>query len=107
MIKGDEVKLRFQMTEAKRVPGIDHIDITFEGGQIRQIWENFNSKKRVLESEITQEEMEKFHSALRIHARNTTKLCLDNRSIFTLSQVLILPTNYITLRDFLILINNI
>ena len=86
------MKLRFQLAEAKKVPGIDHIDVTFEGVQIRKLWENFNKRKGSPESEITQEEMERFHSALRTHVRNTTKLCLDNRSIFILSQVFILAS---------------
>ena len=77
----------FQLAEDKKIPGLDHIDVTFEGAQIRKLWNNFHKNKGSQESEITQEEMESFHKALRTHARNTLKLCLDDRSIFILTQV--------------------
>ena len=86
-IKGDELKLRFVMAEGKEVPGIDHIDIAFEGGEIRKLWQNFHKKNVSQEPEITQEENESFHNALRSHARKTIGLCLDDKSIFKLSQV--------------------
>ena len=85
--KGDKIVLRFQLAEDKKIPGLDHIDVTFEGAQIRKLWSNFHKNKGSHESEITQEEMESFHKALRTHARNTLKLCLDDRSIFILTQV--------------------
>ena len=85
--KGDKIVLRFQLAEDKKIPGLDHIDVTFEGAQIRKLWNNFHKNKGSQESEITQEEMETFHKALRTHARNTLKLCLDDRSIFILTQV--------------------
>ena len=85
-VKGDEVKFRFQL--AHEVPGLDHVDVTFEGAQIRKLWENFHKRNGSQESEITLQEMERFHSALRSHVRNTIKLRLDDRSIFILTQVL-------------------
>ena len=88
--KGDKMVLRFQLAEDKKVTGLDHIDVTFEGSQIRTLWSNFHCGKGSQESEITQEEMESFHTALRSHARNTLKLCLDDRSIFILTQVYLL-----------------
>ena len=87
-VKGDKIVLRFQLTEEKKVPGLDHIDVTYEGVHIRKLWSNFHQRKGSQESEMSQEEMEMFHSALRTHARNTLKLCLDDRSIFILTQVL-------------------
>ena len=78
------------MAEGKEVPGVDHIDVTYEGGQIRKLWQNFHNKQGSQESEITKEEMESFHNALRSHASNTIQLCLDDRNIFKLSQVALL-----------------
>ena len=89
-VKGDKVKLRFQLAEDHKVPGLDHIDVTFEGGQIRALWKNFHSRKANQETEISHEEMETFHSELRSHVKNITKLRLDDRSIFILSQVFLL-----------------
>ena len=86
--KVDKVVLRFQLAEDKKVPGLDHIDVTFEAAQIRKLWSNFHERKGSKESEITREEKDIFHSALRTHARNTLKLCLDDRSIFVLTQVI-------------------
>ena len=68
-VKGDKIVLRFQLTEEKKVPGLDHIDVTFEGVHIRKLWSNFHQRKGSQESEMSQEEMEMFHSALRAHAR--------------------------------------
>ena len=39
--KGDKIILRFQLAEDKKIPGLDHIDVTFEGAQIRKLWNNF------------------------------------------------------------------
>lgn len=84
-VKGDDVKFRFQLAHA--VSGLDHVDVSFEGAQIRRLWENFHQRNGSQESEITQQEMERFHSALRSHVRNTIKLRLHDRSIFILTQV--------------------
>ena len=79
------MKFRFKL--AHEVHGLDHIDVTFEGAQIRLIWENFHGKNGSQASEITHQEMERFHSALRNHACNSIKLRLNDRSLFILSQV--------------------
>ena len=89
-VKGDKIKLRYQLgDESLKHCGLNNIDVTYEGSDIRKLWENFfNNRNRAGDAEIAQEEKEKFHNALRSHVRNTIKLRLDDRSKFILTQVL-------------------
>merc|ERR1719361_1544387 len=89
--KGDEVRFRFELADDKKMQGLDHLDVTLKGKEVRQLWENLRKTKRVEnESEnrdMLQEDMEQFHHTLRTHVRKTTKLRLDDRSVFALTQI--------------------
>jgi len=89
--KRDEVRFRFELADDKKIEGLDHLDVSLRGKEVRQLWENFRKTKRVeKESEnrdMLQEDMEQFHNTIRAHVRKTTKLRLDDRSVFVLTQV--------------------
>ena len=89
--KGDDVRFRFELADDKKIEGLDHLDVSLRGKEVRQLWENFRKTKRVeKESEnrdMLQEDMEQFHNTIRAHVRKTTKLRLDDRSVFVLTQV--------------------
>ena len=91
--KGDEVRFRFELADDKKMQGLDHLDVTLKGKEVRQLWENFRKTKRFeKESEnrdMLQEDMEQFHHTIRTHVRKTTKLRLDDRSVFVLTQVIL------------------
>ena len=96
--KGDEVRFRFELADDKKMQGLDHLDVTLKGKEVRQLWENFRKTKRFeKESEnrdMLQDDMEQFHHIIRTHVRKTTKLRLDDRSVFVLTQV-IFSTQYV------------
>jgi len=89
--KRDEVRFRFELADDKKIEGLDHLDVSLRGKEVRQLWENFRKTKRVeKESEnrdMLQEDMEQFHNTIRAHVRKTTKLRLDDRSVFVLTQI--------------------
>ena len=91
--KGDEVRFRFELADDKKMQGLDHLDVTLKGKEVRQLWENFRKTKRFeKESEnrdMLQDDMEQFHHTIRTHVRKTTKLRLDDRSVFVLTQVIL------------------
>ena len=90
--KGDEVRFRFELADDKKMQGLDHLDVTLKGKEVRQLWENFRKTKRVEKEpenrDMLQEDMEQFHHTIRTHVRKTTKLRLDDRSVFALTQVI-------------------
>ena len=91
--KGDEVRFRFELADDKKMQGLDHLDVTLKGKEVRQLWENFRKTKRAEEEsenrDMLQEDMEQFHHTIRTHVRKTTKLRLDDRSVFVLTQVIL------------------
>ena len=93
-VKGDEIIFRYRLRqENMKDCGLDHIDVTFEGAAIRKLWQNFHKRNGSDESEISKEEMERFHFALRSHVRKIIKLRLNDRSKFILTQVYTLDLN--------------
>lgn len=70
----DMVKFRFRLPQELSNCGLDTIDVKFNGGQIRQFWNSITSGYR---TEMSPEDMETFHRALRSHVRKELGINLD------------------------------
>lgn len=61
---------------------IKHMTLEFPAGEVRQIWQALH---REGDYEFSEEEMEAFHSSIRVHVRETLGLEIDKLELFQIS----------------------